>query len=124
MKNLAMGAQRRVRSDVPRPRPTLIQGCAIPRPDSVVRYKDVTADELFEVARLVVAAEIAKIHTIEWTPQLLGFLPIVARRGTSDRVRQPNRAARGRIALDDFDAGEDDVNRRRTRVGVHDRAPS
>ena len=25
------------------------------------------ADELFEVARLVVAAEIAKIHTIEWT---------------------------------------------------------
>jgi hypothetical protein len=37
----------------------------------VIHNKDVTPDELFEVARLVVAAEIAKIHTIEWTPQLL-----------------------------------------------------
>ena len=37
----------------------------------MIAYKDVTSDELFEVARLVVAAEIAKIHTIEWTPQLL-----------------------------------------------------
>ena len=33
-------------------------------------------DELFEVARLVVAAEIAKIHTIEWTPQLLYDEPL------------------------------------------------
>ena len=41
------------------------------RPSTVIRYKDVAPDELFEVARLVVAAEIAKIHTIEWTPQLL-----------------------------------------------------
>ncbi|HZD40605.1 MAG TPA: peroxidase family protein, partial [Terriglobales bacterium] len=41
------------------------------KPKVVVAYKDVTADELFEVARLVVAAEIAKIHTIEWTTQLL-----------------------------------------------------
>jgi len=41
------------------------------RPAAVIRYKDVTADELFEIARLVIAAEIAKIHTIEWTPQLL-----------------------------------------------------
>jgi len=31
----------------------------------------VTPEELFQIARLVVAAEIAKIHTIEWTPQLL-----------------------------------------------------
>lgn len=46
------------------------------RPDQVVRYKDVTADELFEAARLVVAAEIAKIHTIEWTPQLLYDEPL------------------------------------------------
>jgi hypothetical protein len=38
-------------------------------PDRVIRYKDVSADELFEAARLVVAAEIAKIHTTEWTPQ-------------------------------------------------------
>jgi hypothetical protein len=36
-----------------------------------IPYRAVTADELFEIARLVVAAEIAKIHTIEWTPQLL-----------------------------------------------------
>jgi hypothetical protein len=41
------------------------------RPDEVIPYKNVTADELFEVARLVVSAEIAKIHTTEWTPQLL-----------------------------------------------------
>jgi hypothetical protein len=40
-------------------------------PTRIIRYKDVTPDELFEIARLVVAAEIAKIHTTEWTPQLL-----------------------------------------------------
>lgn len=40
-------------------------------PKQVIRYRDVTPDELFEIARLVVAAEIAKIHTTEWTPQLL-----------------------------------------------------
>ena len=33
-------------------------------------------DELFEAARLVVAAEIAKIHTIEWTTQLLYDEPL------------------------------------------------
>jgi hypothetical protein len=37
----------------------------------VIHYRDVTPDQLFEIARLVVAAEIAKIHTTEWTPQLL-----------------------------------------------------
>jgi hypothetical protein len=46
------------------------------KPDKVIRYQDVTADELFEAARLVVAAEIAKIHTIEWTPQLLYNEPL------------------------------------------------
>jgi hypothetical protein len=46
------------------------------QPDRVIRNKDVTADELFEAARLVVAAEIAKIHTIEWTPQLLYNEPL------------------------------------------------
>ncbi|MCZ6625167.1 MAG: oxygenase [Deltaproteobacteria bacterium] len=46
------------------------------RPNEVIRYKDVTPDELFEVARLVVSAEIAKIHTIEWTPQLLYNEPL------------------------------------------------
>ncbi len=40
-------------------------------PTRAIRYKDVTPDELYAAARLVVAAEIAKIHTIEWTPQLL-----------------------------------------------------
>ena len=46
------------------------------KPEQVIRYKDVSADELFEAARLVVAAEIAKIHTTEWTPQLLYDEPL------------------------------------------------
>jgi hypothetical protein len=46
------------------------------QPKKVIRYRDVTPDELFEIARLVVAAEIAKIHTIEWTPQLLYDEPL------------------------------------------------
>ena len=41
------------------------------QPARVIRYRDVTPDELYQVARLVVAAEIAKIHTTEWTTQLL-----------------------------------------------------
>ena len=45
-------------------------------PDAAIRYRDVSADELFEVARLVVAAEIAKIHTTEWTAQLLYNEPL------------------------------------------------
>jgi len=45
-------------------------------PDRRINYGDVTDDELFEVARLVVAAEIAKIHTIEWTTQLLYDEPL------------------------------------------------
>ncbi len=46
------------------------------RPDAMVRYRDVSADELFEIARLVIAAVIAKIHTTEWTPQLLYNEPL------------------------------------------------
>ena len=46
------------------------------RADDVIRYRDVSADELFEMGRLVVAAEIAKIHTTEWTPQLLYDEPL------------------------------------------------
>jgi hypothetical protein len=46
------------------------------RPQHIIRYRDLTPDELFEVARLVVAAEIAKIHTTEWTPQLLYNEPL------------------------------------------------
>ncbi len=45
-------------------------------PDQVIRYGDVQPDLLFQVARLVVAAEIAKIHTIEWTTQLLYDEPL------------------------------------------------
>ena len=40
--------------------------------DSLVEnYPYMTDEDLFEVARLVVSALIAKIHTIEWTPALL-----------------------------------------------------
>lgn len=45
-------------------------------PKKVIHYKDVTDEELFQAARLVVAAEIAKIHTTEWTPQLLYNEPL------------------------------------------------
>lgn len=45
-------------------------------PNRVIRYKDVSDEELFQVARLIVAAEIAKIHTIEWTTQLLYDEPL------------------------------------------------
>ena len=34
-------------------------------------YPSMTDDELFETARLCIAAILAKIHTIEWTPTLL-----------------------------------------------------
>ena len=40
-------------------------------PSQVIRYRDVTDENIFQAARLVVAAEIAKIHTIEWTPAML-----------------------------------------------------
>lgn len=40
-------------------------------PKQVIPYNKVGDEELFQIARLVVAAEIAKIHTIEWTTQLL-----------------------------------------------------
>jgi hypothetical protein len=46
------------------------------RPRQVILYRDVSNEELFQVARLVVSAEIAKIHTIEWTPQLLYGEPL------------------------------------------------
>ena len=46
------------------------------RPGEVIAYAQVTDDELFEVARLVLSMEIAKIHTIEWTTQLLYNEPL------------------------------------------------
>ena len=45
-------------------------------PRQVITYSRVTPEELFEVARLVVSAEIAKVHTIEWTTQLLYNEPL------------------------------------------------
>jgi len=45
-------------------------------PTRIIRNQDVSADDLFNAARLVVAAEIAKIHTVEWTPQLLYDEPL------------------------------------------------
>ena len=45
-------------------------------PDQAIAYKDVDNERLFQVARLVVSAEIAKIHTIEWTTQLLYDEPL------------------------------------------------
>ncbi|MCP4767464.1 MAG: hypothetical protein GY875_14450 [Gammaproteobacteria bacterium] len=44
--------------------------------DKAITYAEVSDDELFEIARLVVSAEIAKIHTIEWTTQLLYDEPL------------------------------------------------
>ncbi len=45
-------------------------------PARMISYADVTPDELFDAARLVVSAQIAKIHTIEWTTQLLYDEPL------------------------------------------------
>jgi hypothetical protein len=35
-------------------------------------YGDMTDEELFQTARLIVAAEIVKVHSVEWTAQLVG----------------------------------------------------
>ncbi|NND93138.1 MAG: oxygenase [Granulosicoccus sp.] len=47
-------------------------------PESVITWKQVGDERLFQLARLVVSAEIAKIHTIEWTTQLLYNEPLHA----------------------------------------------
>lgn len=47
-------------------------------PDDIISWKSVDDERLFQLARLVVSAEIAKIHTIEWTPQLLYDEPLHA----------------------------------------------
>ncbi|HLZ35925.1 MAG TPA: peroxidase family protein [Nitrospira sp.] len=46
------------------------------KPDVPVPYNEVEPKELFEITRLVVSAEIAKIHTTEWTTQLLYGEPL------------------------------------------------
>ena len=69
-------------------------------PGRVIRYRDVTDDELFEAARLVVAAEIAKIHTIEWTTQLLYDEPLFLRheRQLERALRRQGRAVKQALA--------------------------
>ncbi len=44
--------------------------------DHIITFADVTDDELFQAGRLVISAMIAKIHTIEWTTQLLYDEPL------------------------------------------------
>lgn len=46
------------------------------QPDQPISYKNVSNERLYQAARLVVSAEIAKIHTIEWTTQLLYDEPL------------------------------------------------
>ena len=45
-------------------------------PGTPIPYRRVGDEELFAITRLVIAAEIAKIHTIEWTTQLLYDEPL------------------------------------------------
>lgn len=46
------------------------------RPNDVITWSQISDEELYRVVRLIVAAEIAKIHTIEWTTQLLYNEPL------------------------------------------------
>jgi hypothetical protein len=46
------------------------------RPDEIITYANASDEEIYQAGRLVVAAMIAKIHTIEWTPQLLYDEPL------------------------------------------------
>jgi len=81
------------------------------RPTATIRYRDVTADELFEIARLVVAAEIAKIHTTEWTAQLLYDEPMyLATNANWDglfRDEDATSEALARIVAGNFNASKD-----------------
>jgi hypothetical protein len=45
-------------------------------PQQVISYRDASDEEIYQIGRLVVSAEIAKIHTIEWTTQLLYDEPL------------------------------------------------
>ena len=60
-----------------RTRRTPIPGCAIPRePDQVIRYQDVTPDELFEVGAPGRLGGDRQDPHHEWTPQLLYDEPL------------------------------------------------
>ena len=73
----AQPVRRRVPPAARRGRPTRIPACAIPS-DAEPGHplSGCHARRALQAARLVVAAEIAKIHTIEWTPQLLYDEPL------------------------------------------------
>lgn len=83
-------------------------------PDRVIRYRDATADEIFQVARLVVAAEIAKIHTIEWTTQLLydEVLYLGMNANWHGLFRTDNRISRAleKLTLDVFGQSRDEAD--------------
>src|SRR5690606_20849743 len=46
------------------------------RPDEIITYAEASDEEIYQAGRLVVSAMIAKIHTIEWTTQLLYDEPL------------------------------------------------
>lgn len=46
------------------------------QPEKVIPYREVSDERLYQAARLVNSAEVAKIHTIEWTTQLLYDEPL------------------------------------------------
>jgi hypothetical protein len=73
-------------------------------PDIVIRNRDVTAEQLYQAGRLVVSAEIAKIHTIEWTTQLLydEVLYLGMNANWFGLFRQDNRVSRAleRVTID------------------------
>jgi hypothetical protein len=65
--------------DIARKQPNADSGLRNPdRRSQTMTYGQLSNDELFEIARLIVAAETAKIHTIEWTTQLLYDDPLYA----------------------------------------------
>jgi hypothetical protein len=45
-------------------------------PDRIISYAEASDEEIYQVGRLIVSAMIAKIHTIEWTTQLLYNEPL------------------------------------------------
>lgn len=81
------------------------------QPAAVIPYRQVTDGELFEVARLVVSAEIAKIHTIEWTPQLLYDEPLFLGMNSnwSGLIHSDNLVSRAleKIVTDNFGKSDD-----------------
>ena len=61
-----------------------------------IDYQDRDGDWLFEKARLILAALIAKIHTVEWTPALLNT-PALRFGMRGELVGHPGRGVRARL---------------------------